>query len=447
MLKKILGFVLIVLGLITTGCSKIKGEATLLREPIKLQNNTNYSNDDYNVFLNKLSLFGADFSEKYYNYYEIDNNLAISPISLYMALSLATECANNDTRSEILNVMGITYEEVNKYTSILLSKLVKESYVNTGEDKKKLISKLDLTNSIWIQDDLIVKDECINKLADNYYCYPYKADFYNNNEKANRAIREFICDKTNGLIDKDFDLSKKCLLALINTLYLKDVWDVYDDLQLTKNKYEFVNNDNSKKNLNLLQGYYVAGQVYNEKKFSHFYTRTNRGYKLKFIVPNDGYCINDIFTKDNLNNINTITDYRYKDDVKKEEYYTRCLFPEFKASCDEDLVDLFKDKYNMNKFFDPNECDFTNITDLNFTSNRIVEGIYCSSIIHKTELEVNKKGIEGAAVTIVAMNESTSCPIEEYKKIYKDFVIDKAFGYIITDLNDVMLFSGVVNNV
>lgn len=447
MLKKILGLVLAVLVLITTGCSKPKGEATLLREPLKLHNNTNYSKDDYSSFLNKLSLFGADFSEKYYNYYEVDNNLSISPISLYMALSLATECANGDTREELLNAMGITYEEVNEFTSILLSKLVKESYVNTDEDEKKLISKLDLTNSIWIQEDLIVKDECINKLADNYYCYPYKADFFNNNEKANLAIKEFICDKTNGLINKNFELSKECLLALINTLYLKDVWNVDDDLQLTKNKYEFINKDNSKKNVNLLQGYYVAGQVYEEEKFSHFYTKTNRGYKLKFIVPNDGYSIDDIFTKENLNNINTMTDYRYKDDEKKEEYYTRCLFPEFKASCDDDLVYLFKDKYNMKKFFDPNECNFTNITNCEFTSGRLVDGICCSSIIHKTELEVNKKGIEGAAVTIIAMEAATSCPSEQYKKIYNDFVIDKAFGYIVTDSSNVMLFSGVVNNI
>ena len=447
MLKKLLGLVLAVLVLITTGCSKPKGEATLLREPLKLQNSTNYSKDEYEIFLNKLSVFGADFTQKYYDYYEVDNNLAVSPISLYMALSLAIECANGDTREELLDAMGVTYEEVNEFTSVLLSKLVKESYTTDDNGDKKLTSKLDLTNSIWIQDDLIVKDNCINKLADNYYCYPYKADFYNNNEKANLAIKEFICDKTNGLINKNFDLSKECLLALINTLYLKDVWSVDDDLSFTKNKYEFINSDNSKKSLNLLQGYYLAGQVYNEEKYSHFYTKTNRGYKLKFIVPNDGYSVDDIFTKENLNNINTITDYKYRDDVKKEEYYTRCLFPEFKASCDDDLVDLFKDKYDMNKFFDPNECDFTNITDCQFTSNRIIDGIYCSSIIHKTELDVNKKGIEGAAVTIVAMSESTSCPIEQYKKIYNDFVVDKAFGYIVTDSNNVMLFSGVVNSI
>lgn len=446
MLKRLLGLVLAILALITTGCSKPKGEATLLREPLKLHNNTNYSKDDYSSFLNKLSYFGADFSEKYYDYYEINNNLAVSPISLYMALSLAIECSNGNTRDELLNAMGVTYEEVNQFTSVLLSNLSKESYITDDNGNEKLISKLDLTNSIWIQDDLIVKDNCINELANNYYCYPYKADFYNNNIKANLAIKEFIYDKTNGLINKDFDLSKDCLIALINTLYLKDVWDISDDLNFTKNKYEFINSDNSKKSLNLLQGYYNSGQVYEEERFSHFYTRTSRGYKIKFIVPNDGYSLDDVFTKENINSINTITDYKYKDDLKKEEYYTRCLFPEFKASCDEDLNNLLRDKFNINSLFNTS-CDFTNVTNCDFTSNRIIEGIYCSSVIHKTELDVNKKGVEGAAVTIIAMDAATSCPSEQYKKIYNDFVIDKAFGYIITDSSNVMLFSGVVNNI
>lgn len=66
------------------------------------------------------------------------------------------------------------------------------------------------------------------------------------------------------------------------------------------------------------------------------------------------------------------------------------------------------------------------------------------AIIHKTKLDVNKKGIEGAAVTIIA-NAGESAPSEEYTKIYSDFVIDQSFGFMLV-YDDTILFSGVVNN-
>ena len=56
-------------------------------------------------------------------------------------------------------------------------------------------------------------------------------------------------------------------------------------------------------------------------------------------------------------------------------------------------------------------------------------------------LDVNKKGIEGAAVTII-MIEKASALME--KKVYHDFTLNKNFGYILTDPNDVVLFTGQI---
>jgi serine protease inhibitor len=56
-------------------------------------------------------------------------------------------------------------------------------------------------------------------------------------------------------------------------------------------------------------------------------------------------------------------------------------------------------------------------------------------------LDVNKKGIEGAAVTIAIACASS---IHVNKKVYHDFTLDKNFGYILTDSNDVVLFEGQV---
>ena len=59
---------------------------------------------------------------------------------------------------------------------------------------------------------------------------------------------------------------------------------------------------------------------------------------------------------------------------------------------------------------------------------------------------MDKKGIEGAAVTVIQMDGATSAGPGEYERVYEDFIIDRAFGFIITDPYDVTLFSGVVNS-
>jgi serpin B len=118
-------------------------------------------------------------------------------------------------------------------------------------------------------------------------------------------------------------------------------------------------------------------------------------------------------------------------------HYTRAIFPEYKADYDDDISDILKNDLGIRTIFDENRSDFSGITDT---------PAYCSKVIHKCSLDVNRKGIEGAAVTIVAL-DGTSGPLEEYEKVYHDFVVNRAFGFVITDSYGAVLFSGVVNGI
>ena len=59
-------------------------------------------NIQYVNFLEKLKNFYADLSGKIYSTYKDKvENMYISPVSIYMALSLTIECSNNTTRQII----------------------------------------------------------------------------------------------------------------------------------------------------------------------------------------------------------------------------------------------------------------------------------------------------------------------------------------------------------
>ena len=90
----------------------------------------------------------------------------------------------------------------------------------------------------------------------------------------------------------------------------------------------------------------------------------------------------------------------------------------------------------VDKFFTPEGCDFSNLTD---------HEVFCRSINHITKLEVARKGIEGAAVTIVEMANKASGEHyeDEYENVYEDFIVDRNFAYVLSKDN-VPVFTGVV---
>ena len=443
MKKKILLPLLVCL---LTSCNA--SAATLLKEPeIKYNRIGSYDKNEYDKFIDTLNTFSSRITEdSIIEFNEENKNFSVSPLSLYMALSLVVECSNGDTRQEILDEMGLTYEQVSTFTKTLFELSTKQATMANYEDGTiEVLSEELVTNSIWIDDEIALFEKCLDKLALDYYCYSHKVDFNNNNKDANKRISKFVKEQTKGLIDSDFAIDKDAAIALINTLYLKFNWlEEGEGLTYTSKEYEFLNHDNSITNTKLVKGDYWSGRVHKEDTFSSFFTKNFNGYKLQFIVPNDGYTLSDVYTKENIDKMIKMDDYQAIDDETKTLYYTKCLFPEFETSCDIDYVELLSNesKYNINKLF--GEADFSNLVDYSKWNN----SLYCDRIIHQTKLNVEKKGVEGAAVTVVLMNSESAIETpQDYKYVYEEFEVTKNYGFILTDRFDSVIFTGVVNNV
>jgi serpin B len=430
---------IIATAVVFSGCSA--GQKTLLKkaDDAATPSYSFYSQQDYKDIYSSSELFASKFAAKAYEDYDDNKNFAVSPISVYMALSLTSQCANGQTKDEILSTLNISDELLTNSFSDFYNSLVNEH----TDDKDNIISTLKLSNSVWVGNKIEPKQNCLDTLASSYHCSSYMTDFFNKNKSANQAISDFVKEQTKGLINKDFELSEDTVFALINTLYLKDAWDLNNDLTETSNKYAFTNYDKKTDEINLLQGNYIIGQTYEAEKYSSFYTTTAYGYRLKFILPNDGYTVDDVFTQENIAYVNSITTYNGIDEANKIQYNTRCLFPSFKADYDKKINDILKADFNINTLFDRDKCDLTNFADVPAE----YENIYCEKIQHVTDLTVDKKGIEGAAVTVVEASGTTSAPEIIYKNVYNDFVVNKSFGFILTNSRNVTLFSGVVKSI
>ena len=366
-----------------------------------------------------------------------EGNTAVSPLSVFMALAMAAESAAGDTRQEILDAMGITYDELN--ANIQYVCYVCNQSLDRGMSNSNGMNVIRSVNSLWVQDGVTVKDDGVKALTDKYFTDLFKMDFVNTD--VNDLVKSYISNETRGLLSPDLGITPETYLLLMNVVYLREIWDEDgNELRLTDNKYNFINYDQSPVYKQLMQGYYINGKAVITEKFRKFKTTTNAGLAITFFVPQDGYTLDDIYTTEVLDDATPYADVDTTSDPEVNyRFHTRCIFPDFSANYDADLKDVIK-SLGVNKFFERYVCDFSNLTD---------EKVYCDRVRHLTTLDVARKGIEGAAVTVAFMEgctDNNSLEKKIWKDVYYDFLVDRSFAYIVTK-DYIPVFTGVVKTI
>ena len=395
-------------------------------------NNVSYSPNQYITLENEIS---TKMTKSAYHIFDIlreeyekeEKNFVVSPLSIYMAFSLLDYIGDEETKKEVSEFLNLSEEDI-KNSKEIFDYLVK----TRKDDAKKVISQVSLTNSIWMDKDqgFTYNQDMLDEMAELLYCYAYETPFSNNNKAANDDIRKFVKKNTNGLIDRDFELPASTLFALINTLYFKDNWN---------NKGSELNSEEKKfyqgvKELlcEFLISNYVYGVAVEDEIASSMYATTSFGYRITFVVPKDGHTLTEAMESKYLYNLTTMSHTKSFDETK-EHHYTRTLFPLFNVSTSMDMMDVLASKNMFNHTFSA------------YKSNLVDTDLQVSKIIHDAVLKVDKKGIEGAAVTIIA-NKATSAGPDEITDIYHDFLVDKPFGFILSTYDGIVLFMGEINN-
>ena len=379
----------------------------------------NYEDDSYEEFITKYNNFSSKISSAF-----LKNNSIVSPYSIFSNLVLMAVISKNNTKDEILKALDMDEELIIKNYSHFYSKH------NFGNNDS--LSKEYTYNSMWIQNRLPIEESTAKTLANQYYCNAYYINF-NNINLANETIKLFIKNHTAGLINRDFKFSNNTNISLINTTYLKDVWGEGELIKSSgyfykDNSYDYIGFNNTK---------YILGKIAKETNYSHFYATTNK-YKICFILPNENLNIRDIFNEELINNVNGYLYDKYDDEYV---YYTRCSFPSFEL--DSDLVDiksLLENSFGIKSVFDENKADLTNLLK--------DDGYYISEDKHESVLKMNERGIEGASVA--KSNITISSPTSTgggRKEISATLLINRPFGIILSNLDDEIIYTGIVENV
>lgn len=374
--------------------------------------------------------YTGDFISSYIDEYKTkDDNLIASPLSLIYNLGMLVNVSSNIFKENILNYFNLSKDKFDKYLNEIYNLFLKDLYNSNDQ----LLTKSYISNSIWLEQSYEYNDEILKDLATFYYAYSYKVNNFDNVDKTNQLVNQFIKDQTNNLIDVDPQIEKDTIFSVLSILYLKDLWNSYGiDLSYSDELFTFKNKDNSEKRINLLVGSYNPGKIYETSTYKMFYTSSNK-YQIKFILPKKNYDIETIFNESVIKEVSLFNDYITYDANLDVFYASRILFPAFEVSNTNQIENLLK-----------------NIGIYSATIVDTHEFVLNSSIlndirtIQSSKLKVDKIGIEGASVTITNIDSTSPQP---YETIYDELIIDRPFGFIIQDNNGLVVFGGIINNI
>jgi serpin B len=346
-----------------------------------------------------------------------ETNVFISPLSVSIALGMAWNGANGQTRTEMetaLKMSGMTVSDINEYYKVMQSTL--PSIDPT--------TKLSIANSLWYRTGFPVKTSFLKVNTDYFNAYVKEMDF--SKAWAVDTINNWCSAKTNKMIPSVLtEIPSEIVMYLVNAVYFKGIWRKKFDKANTK-EANFTNELGNTMKVNMM--YQKDTFAYKSDAYAQYLDMPygNKAFSMTVILPADGKTTSDVLSSLTVDKWNSIISYMPTSEV---EVY----LPRFSNKNNLSLIPPLQ-SMGMNLAFSDN-ADFTNIADAN---------LLISSIKHVTNIEVTEQGTEAAAVTIIGVGV-TSMPIKPPTPVFN---VNKPFLYVIREKSTgVILFIGKMGKV
>jgi len=348
-------------------------------------------------------------------------NVMISPASIMMALDMCAAGAKDETLKELNDLFAKDSDPLEQQA--FAAELMKR--INNAQ-------KVDFAcaNAIWCNENVL--GDKVNATYVNYVKKTFEAEFRAEkfNADTHNGINKWVDEKTNHMIDKILDqpLNSRTAMVLVNAIRFEGKWkNTYDEDHILTKDFKGTNGTKKVKMLASTENVYFSSDK--ATGFIKFYEGDEYGFLA--ILPNDEKVSANDFVKN----------FSYEDYKKfiKNRQGVKVIaeMPEFKSDYFTELKPILQ-ALGVKQAFDQDAANFKGIADNH------PENIYITSVLHKTHIEVDRKGTKAAAVTAVRMEANAAMePVEEPKRV----ICDRPYVYAIVERSTMNpIFIGTVNN-
>ena len=355
----------------------------------------------------------------------------VSPLSVDLALSMTANGAAGNTLAQFQDVLGggVDLVELNTACAQLMA-----DYQGLGGSTKCAIA-----NSLWVDPEGQIKDEFIGQCRGIYDAQVFSAQL--SEPGIVKDLNSWVSKHTNKMIPRIINepFNDNTALLLVNALYLKNKW-LYEFDPLATYERVFHHEDGSTSRMDFLSKHDTELSYINGKGAQGVVLPYDDGRLAFFALipderPEDGTPFTMNCTPTELLGywLNTLEGGDLSQLINGREGTPFLSFdmPKFTAEWKGNLEDTLP-LLGLEDAFVPGAADFSSLGDS-------PEGYYISQVIHATKIEVNEKGTEAAAATVVAAESGAAAPPQEGITL----ILDRPFLYGIVDLyTGVPLFLG-----
>lgn len=341
-------------------------------------------------------------------------NLVFSPLNVYMAFAMLAETTDNNSRQQILDVLGCDSIETLREEA---SAIWQATYSDDGR-----ITSI-LSSSVWLSNQNSYKQETLQQLADIYYASSFSGEM--GSEEYNKALESWLNEQTGGLLKPNVEMDSETIMALATTLYFKAGWvDPFSSKNNREGTFHAANGDISCTFMNQN----VRADCYLGEKFIAVPKELGLNYKstMWLILPNEGVTPEELLTDEEamafLTNPKNVT--------SKKDFNVNLSLPKFDVSSDLDLIEGMKN-LGITDVFNGSISDFSPITD-----DR--SDIFVRAADHSARVTIDEEGCTAAAFTFIGIGPE-SVPLQI------DVTFDRPFLFTITSDVGLPLFVGIVN--
>ena len=342
-----------------------------------------------------------------------DGNVLISPASIYLALAMTMNGANEDTLQAMqtaLSALNLNQEQLNAACRDWISLL------RTKTEK----TTVSVANSIWFRQDYPVSDAFLRTNADYFDAAARALDF--NSSDAVKVINDWVKAQTQDKIDSIVDkIDPDTIMYLINAVYFKSDWTTPFDANKTVRgdftdpsgtvSVDFMNRTGE---MCYVDENGVKGVLlpYDDGRFSFF-----------AVLP-VGQDVRDYIDEISGTDITSLIESVQSGQVALS-------LPKFEVEYENSLMDELT-ALGMG-------VAFTSQSDLSRINADGIDELFISEVLHKTYCRVDEKGTEAAAVTSVEIT------LESMPMVDTEIRFDRPFVYgIIDNASGTPLFLGLL---
>ena len=343
------------------------------------------------------------------------SNLFLSPLSVSMAIGMASNGANGATLDGIkstLDFSGFTQDQINTYYNKLITDLPRLDPQTT----------LNIANSIWYKQGLDVSAQFL-KTNSTYFDAQIQALDFSNPSSAG-TINNWVSKQTNGKIPLIVDqISPNDMMYLVNAIYFKSIWQSkFDPAQTHQQAFHL--SDQSTVQTDFMQGNSITYNVYtdNDKLVAEL-PYINGKYSMTIVSPNGN---------NTLNNVTQSLDTTIWNSWMKQLHNVTgpVIMPKFKFNYSV-LLNNALSGLGMGDAFS-NSADFTGISSAG--------GLQITKVQHEAFVAVDETGTEAAAATSVVIGSAAVAATPT-------LLLDHPFFFVIREMKTgLILFAGTVNN-